>query len=328
MNVFEDIVRIFQSASGCIKRKYPKLKDYVKHLDRIRGDDVARDKEVQAFKNFLAKNSDFYETKSFREWTYRGPRGDYIFFKNVVDFGADSVVERFWEDVKVVFDRLYPDGIEKPIPNETSAIEMLGGEDSVFGCLVRRMRGNVILEDILAHFDTFVKLAEKFNDEIKGGGGEEISVKSILMLDESAKIKEILIEGVSEGRYKAKDIIDLIEAICTLPHVQREAKFLSALRAIKCIVNAAERRQVPDAKDLKMLIDFVEEYIDEEGGDAAMETDDSSSAESSKFIVGDAVRKQVKEFIAIIKEVIADGQGKKYTLDVDRLMHLVVDFMA
>ena len=141
------IVELFEAIQP-IKRKYPMVFSYLKHLQKqletgADDDDVNHHHridqqmiEVEKFKLFLLKNKDVVEKRTLSDWYYDGTmKTSQICFENVLIIGHPQLIETFWNKIIDIAITLFPNGIESELAkiHEQQLVVASGGGGSISG---------------------------------------------------------------------------------------------------------------------------------------------------------------------------------------------------
>lgn len=229
---FENIVDLFSTIQS-IRRKYPMVVSYLKHLQKISSDEQKAE-EVEKFKRFILQNRAIDE-KVLDEWYYYGTnKGAPIFFRNVISLGSEDVVEKFWTKLLAIQNELFPNGLPDPEP-----ITPAKSSDAAANAM------SVLEKD---------PLFSEVLDQVKSAVGNVSSPAEMIESPEFLQLVEKLGGGLQSGKYKLSDFSKTIRSVIETVQTDLDPEISGTLKTIVGMMSAAERGESPDVKKLMTMI--------------------------------------------------------------------------
>lgn len=96
---YELIIKIIEAMKP-LKKRYPAIISYAKHLERNVTDETAKRKEVAAFTDWIKSNPRLMDERVFDEPMYEGTRVPGVYFGIVKERGTDEMMNTLVESVK------------------------------------------------------------------------------------------------------------------------------------------------------------------------------------------------------------------------------------
>lgn len=230
---FESILRLFDSIMA-IKRKYPMIITYNKHLKKLTEDKQTQ--EVECFRQFLIKNQALRQ-KVLDCPTYVGTKKVCpIYMQTVLDVGTPEVIDTFWSNLFMVDDLMFPDG--KPEAPEEPEEGAAGGDP-----LLASLEANPVLADIMGQMR---ESAASINP------GDDAT--SILQSPALGSMVNTIKSGLSNGKYKLADLTKLVTQVMTSMNHDLDADTMETLTEVTNTMGAVERGETPDLSKVMNMV--------------------------------------------------------------------------
>lgn len=231
--LFDDIVKLFNSIQS-IKRKYPTIATYLRHLEKIRTDQYECIKEVDCMKRFLLKNRSLTsEEHILDEWYYHGTKTSIpIFFRNVISYGSDIVIETFWTLLLKLRTDLFPDGL--PDPSELVPVASSGEPRSSAEEVMSQLESNPVFAELLPEIKSIVASHES------GDIDAATQTKSIGKLINRVK------NGLTTGQYNVSDMMSIVNAIGSIKDSSIDKSALDMVHAASSVITSVQKGERPD----------------------------------------------------------------------------------
>lgn len=236
MATFQSILKLATGIQS-IKRKYPMIVSYMKHLEKnCNGDENAEAKEVNAFKAWLLENPQFPTITSF----YYKSSKPTICLSNVYTIGSEEVIAQFEANLKEINDLIFPDGRPEIVVKDTlSEEEMSPGVASAMAAI----GNNPVFSGLLENIKEVVADTDIINDpsSILGNKSFKVLLKNIR-------------DGIDTGTYKLADISSTINTVIGSVQHELDGEMSSVMSEAVGMMAAAERGQQPDVGRLMDLL--------------------------------------------------------------------------
>lgn len=244
----QELANIVQS----IKRKYPIVVAYAKHLQKLE-DDTSREKEIDHFKEWMLNNPRIIDERQFDDSYYVSSKHSIVVcFASVLELASPDVIEKFWKQLNDIEKLLFPSG--RP---ETRKIMMMSRSRTVDG---------ETMEVLNEEDDTAAALAVIEKDPLLSGivqGVRSVTenmtnpndigsiVESPVFDDLVSKIGTI----IANGSRKPKDLTrTLRNVMATIKKENLTPDMKEFFDTVTSVINSIERGQTPDVSKLMSII--------------------------------------------------------------------------
>lgn len=227
---FQALCELF-NVTHPIRRKYPVIGSYIKHLGKIDSHPEKQTTELDRMKDFLIQNPSVRD-RILEENTFIPGKGTHICFENVFKLGSAELIEEFWTKLIQLEEVLFPDG--KPEPLEEGAI---GGPMNI-------LENNPVFKDVIDQ----VKLTAAMM-------GPDDDITNIFQSPEFSKIVKTIKGNLDNGKYKLSDITGTItEVLGSINTGEMDDTSKEALSTISGAMASAERGQAPDMTGIMNMV--------------------------------------------------------------------------
>ena len=228
---FQLILNLFESFQS-IRRKYPMVLSYFKHLQNLPDD--RHNEEVECMKKYIDKNRQLSD-KIIDDWYYYGTKpATPIYFKSVVMIGTESVQESFWKTMHDLEVMLFPDGFVDIVKEDDAQPP---GEADLITAAVDSM-------SLFAGEDEIRKLVA-----VKGK-----DVSEVLSSPEFKHLLKRIGSDIASGKRSLKDIVDTLDKLLSLVKDNMDGELVDAIRSLSKTLTAANRGEVPDMNNVMKLL--------------------------------------------------------------------------
>lgn len=253
---FDSIVELFRHVQ-CIRRKYPMIASYLKHLEKIAADEKLQSDEVDCFRKFLLKNRHELANRNMSEWYYYGTKtATPIFFKNVLSLGSAETIDGFWNRMATVNELLFPNGYPEEMKTTaaggdgsgsslaTTAQSLLGGGelDSETAAAIAALESDPVFSDII---DNVKNLSTTMD-------GSDLS--SLYESPDFKKLSSKIVSGIQSGRYRPSDITKTLNTVFSSVQGKLDDDTKDMLTTAIGMLSAAERGEQPDLMKMRGML--------------------------------------------------------------------------
>lgn len=213
---FEALSELFKIVCVApLKRKYPMVVSYMKHLEKVKN----TDHEVDCFKQFLIANQNLHE-KKFDEPNFRGSKkAVVIYMPSLVELSSEDVVEKFWEQLYQCERLMFPNG--KPEKIATSSIGDI-------------LATNAVLRDVVGQVKDSVDMMD------------ETDLGRIMQSPDFANIVNNIQKGITSGKYTMSDLIGTINSVVQSVKDDLPPESRSTMDTVTQTMSAIEKGETPD----------------------------------------------------------------------------------
>ncbi len=219
---FACIVKLFESIQG-VKRKYPILGTYLKHLNKL--DKPEQEREVKMFRAYLLENPKVRE-RVLTVPTYIGTKKVCpIFFTSVLESNKPEVIENFWTNILSLEDIIFPAGrpdVEATTVDEPGIHpELLS--NPILADILELARGTTILTD-----------------------AQGMSISELTEKPDFAAIVSKVKTGLSSGKYKISDMSQMVNQVVSTMGGEMPDDAKETLKEVTSLIGEVERGGAPD----------------------------------------------------------------------------------
>jgi hypothetical protein len=235
---FQALCDLFKTINP-IKRKYPAVGYYYKHLQKIESSPDKEAVEVECAKHFLIQNPSLRD-RVLDENTMNTGKSSLvcgICFENVFTLGSEEMIEAFWSSLFTLEDILFPDGKpEPPLDGSPEGAEG-GGPMSV-------LENNPVLKDVIDQVKTTAACM-----------GPDDDITTIFQSPSFSKIVKTIKGNLEKGKYKLSDITGTITNVLgSINTGEMDETSKNALNTISGAMAMAEQGQAPDMTGLMDMV--------------------------------------------------------------------------
>lgn len=120
-----DLIRRVVEMMKPLKRRYPAIISYAKHLERCSDDEAAKRREIEAFTDWIKRNPRLTTEREFDEPQYEGTKVPGIYFRIIVDREEEEMMNTL---VALVKEFIFMNNIDIHRPDsKTALMETLKG---------------------------------------------------------------------------------------------------------------------------------------------------------------------------------------------------------
>jgi nitrous oxide reductase len=230
------IVDLFSSIQS-IKRKYPMVVLYQRHLQKIGSDETLQDAEIDHFKKWMLKNPDVL-SKTLKEPYYSGSKlSATIYFGNVLELGSEGTIDAFWKRLAELETVLFPEG-RPAVPQKSETT--VGADDAAAAMAI--LEDNPIFADVI---DTVKSTVANINPD---------DIGSIMETKDFNKLIGTIRSGIKSGKYKISDLCGTVNSVIACVQDKLDPETKDVLSSATTMMAAAERGEQPDVQKLMGMI--------------------------------------------------------------------------
>lgn len=231
-NAILDLFKCIQS----IKGKYPMIASHYKYLQRIAGNQVLEEKEIECFQKWLSENpklpnidQPFYKTKTT------------ICFINVHRLASQSVIDEFETKLVTIDSLFYPTGRPVAATTTTTSDISPGAANAI-----NEIRKNPALAGLMDDIQSTMSSVDISKDPLRAL--ENKKVQSL--------IKNIQ-DGIKTGKIKIPELTTTIHSVVDSVKGELDSDIGNVLTTAVEMMKDAERGKQPDvSKIFQMLQDI------------------------------------------------------------------------
>lgn len=198
---FQALCELFDTVAP-IRRKYPVIGAYVKHLKKIAVDHLEEKQqtELECMKRFLVQNPSLRD-RMLDENTFVPGKGTHICFENVFKIGSPELIEAFWLKLVQLEEIVFPDGKPEP-PGGEGAVGGGGGGSSTSSDPMCILENNPVFKDVVDQVKSTAALMRPEDD-----------IASFFQTPEFARIVKTIKGNLDKGKYNLHDITSTINDV-------------------------------------------------------------------------------------------------------------------
>lgn len=224
-----------------IRRKYPVVVAYAKHLQKISDDESAVEKEIDHFRAWLTKNPRLAERLIDDPFYVSSKHSIVVSFQNVVDVAAPDVSATVWESIGRLDSYFFPFGhpsTETRMETDDEATPTTGASAAL-----------AILEDDPL-FSEVVKSVKSVAETL-----DPNDIGSMIESEEFNGWMNKIGSGLRNGTYKPKDLTKTLRSVLgTIPVEDLGPDMKDLFDTASTVINSAENGKQPDITRLMTLI--------------------------------------------------------------------------
>jgi hypothetical protein len=221
---FSQLQKFFDSLTY-MKRKYPMIVTYNKYLKDL-SDDL-QIKEVEFFQAFLIQNQSLHDCVFTCPLFKTGKKSGLVLDMTTFIQGSDTQIEKFWTDVWDLEKIMFPKGKPDTVVDEPSQNKLQGA--------FATLESNPLFAGVI--------------DQIKSSinnMGDASDIESIMTSPDFKHIVDNIKGGLSNGKYKLKDLTSIVEEIVKAVQQDLDPETQETLQTVSNGIQAVERGEALD----------------------------------------------------------------------------------
>lgn len=236
MDPFQLILDLFVKVQHPVKRKYPAVVTYLKHLQKIQSDEGKREKEVECFKNWLLKNP--IGDRVLTDPVYPGTKlSCSIYFEAIFEKVDDSLKLEIWNKLSEIELMIFPSGRPK-IEEKKVADDVSPGAAAALSILEQ----NPVFSDVLDNVKSIV------------GELDPNDMSSVMESENFGKMLKTIKRGIQSGKYKISDLTGTINAVVNSVQDELDPEMRMTVSTATAMMADAEAGGRPDVGKLLQMM--------------------------------------------------------------------------